>query len=147
MSEQQLRMRRAHRDAGERPQDAVIEDLVLGSLRFRVVYRVLSSDEGIAIHVFGPTRAGSEEEVLRFDCFANEPHYHLGWSYRDEPFIRITAPNPLTWTLHAIENRLGALLDEAGAAPMTETERAGLPEIVVQLGDRARHLVEQNPSR
>jgi|TARA_B100000315_G_C14568917_1_gene584443 hypothetical protein len=85
--------------------------------------------------------------VLRFDCFYNQPHCHLGWSDRDEPFIRIETPDPLTWTLHAIEHRLDALLEEAGAVKMTAAEFAALPEIVAQLAERTPALCDQVSSR
>jgi hypothetical protein len=107
-------------------------DVVLGRYRFRAVYRQVATDEGPAIHVFGPA-GGSDEEVLRFDCFQSEAHYHLGWSYRDVPFIRIESSDPLAWVLDQLTSNLDALLEDAGAEPLTDEEVTRLPKAIARL--------------
>ncbi len=107
-------------------------EIALGRFRFRVAYRTVEGDGGLTIHVFGP-RAGAEEEVLRFDCFRDCPHYHLGWSYRDERFIEIQSADPFSWSVSEIRSNLNALLRAAVADPLRETESAGLGETCVAL--------------
>ena len=47
-----------------------------GKLRFHTYYRSAGSDNGPAVEVFAETSPGTWKEVLRYDCFANEPHRH-----------------------------------------------------------------------
>src|SRR5215468_5284562 len=53
-----------------------------GVLRFGIEYRRLQNDQGICIHVFGGPN-DQQDEVLRFDGFEREPHYHYAWSKND----------------------------------------------------------------
>jgi hypothetical protein len=47
-----------------------------GPLRFHAQYRSFGNDYGPAVAVFAETKPGAWKEVLRYDCFANEPHRH-----------------------------------------------------------------------
>jgi hypothetical protein len=107
--------------------------VTLGRFRFAVVYRHAGGDEGRTIHVFGPTRAEAEAEVLRFDCFKGQPHYHLGFSNRDVPFIPIDAADPFAWALAELGNHSADLLNRAGALPMNAGEAASMTDVVEQL--------------
>ena len=112
---------------GEKAAPSSGKDITLGRFRFRVVYRLAEDDQGLTIHVFGP-RLGSKEEVLRFDCFRNQPHYHLGWSYRDERFVEILDPAPFSWAVHQIRFSMNELLVLAEADSMDDSELAGLSD-------------------
>ena len=81
-----------------------VQDRV-GPYRLAMVYRHVTGDRGPTIHVFGPVE-GEDREILRFDCFDNVPHVHLGISYLDEPVQTIDAPNPFEWALDEIVERL-----------------------------------------
>ena len=77
--------------------------------------------------------------MLRFDCFEHEPHYHLAWSYRSEPFIRIDATDPFSWALGKIGHDVNALLAAASAEPMDDVELGALEATLDQVraeGDR-----------
>ena len=99
-------------------------EFAIGRFRIRVVYRRVANDEGVTLHVHGPTTSG-DEEVLRFDCFENQPHYHLGFSYRQEPFTKIDAANPTEWALDQLNNRFNDLLTAADALPLDDAEMSG----------------------
>ncbi|MEM8767541.1 MAG: hypothetical protein AAGE43_08870, partial [Pseudomonadota bacterium] len=86
----------------------------LGRFSIRDADRQVGDDGGPALHVYGPC-GDKEEEVLRFDCFAKEPHYHLGWSYRDEPFHRIAAADPFAWALAELGSDANRYLTAAEA--------------------------------
>ena len=90
-----------------------VENFV-GPYKLAMVYRRFTADEGLTIHVFGPVE-GSEHEILRFDCFKNHPHYHLGFSYLDEPRQTIDDPNPFAWTLGELAERFPDYLTRARA--------------------------------
>jgi len=66
----------------------------IGPYKLALVYRTVRSDKGPAVHVFGPVN-GDEQEILRFDCFLERPHYHLGFGYLEKPVIPIEQPDPL----------------------------------------------------
>ncbi|MDD9942107.1 MAG: hypothetical protein OXU20_13765 [Myxococcales bacterium] len=51
---------------------------------------------------------------MRFDCFDLAPHYHLGWSYRDESLIEIDSPDPFEWTMDALKRCFGQFVQRAG---------------------------------
>ena len=76
----------------------------VGPYRLAMVYRHVTGDQGPTIHVFGPAQ-GQDREILRFDCFDNVPHIHLGISYLDEPVQRIDSPHPFEWALAQLGRR------------------------------------------
>ena len=86
----------------------------VGPYKLALAYRAFSVDEGLTIHVFGPVD-GEEQEILRFDCFKNHPHYHLGFSYLDVPRETIDDPNPFNWALGELAQRFPDYLARARA--------------------------------
>lgn len=86
----------------------------VGPYKLAMAYRQFSVDEGLTIHVFGPVE-GEEQEILRFDCFKNHPHYHLGFSYLDEPREAIDDPKPFNWVLGELARRFPDYLARAKA--------------------------------
>lgn len=103
--------------------DVVIE---AGAIRFGLEYRDLGDDGGQAIHVLGDV-AGQEIELLAFDCFVNQPHYHYGPRAKNERIYwdKTTVPDTLRWTLDQFKDgKLPAMI-----------RRAGYPGIVADLDD------------
>ena len=106
-----------------------------GILRFGIEYRRLQNDQGICIHVFrGPD--DQQDEVLRFDCFERQPHYHYAWAKNDQyvPLDTAAEGNPLQWTLTRLRTRLPAMLIRADAADLARVLdqrdiEAALPQI------------------
>ena len=86
----------------------------VGPYRLAMAYRQFSVDEGLTIHVFGPVE-GEQHEILRFDCFKNHPHYHLGFSYLDEPRETIADPDPFNWAAGEIARSFPDYLARARA--------------------------------
>jgi|TARA_B110000263_G_C14836954_1_gene297964 hypothetical protein len=86
----------------------------LGEYRFALVNRDVGLDGGPTVHVFGPVN-DQTEEILRFDCFRKGPHFHLGISYKREPVVPITEPEPLSWVLDELCTNLPDYLVRAGA--------------------------------
>ena len=103
--------------------DVIIDS---GAIRFGLEFRELSVGRGLAVHVLG-TVAEQEIEILAFDCFDTDPHYHYGPRNKN---IRIywdqtSVPNPLRWTLDQFKDRkLSAMI-----------QRAGYPGIVAELDE------------
>ncbi len=105
----------------------------IGRFELKYQYRDVGTDSGPALHLFGP-RGSAREEVLRFDCFQKEPHYHIGFSYREVPFIRIESAEPLQWAVEKLRNNVNELLTEADAEPMNSKETARLCDVLDELG-------------
>ena len=103
--------------------DIVIE---AGNIKFGLEYRNLTSDSGMAIHVLGDI-AGQEVELLAFDCFKKNPHYHYGPRNKN---IRIywdktIFPDTLSWTFKQFKDR----------KIMGMIQRAGYPGIANELDE------------
>ena len=101
--------------------DEVIE---AGAIRFGLEFRSLARDRGLAIHVLGDV-AGQEIELLAFDCFENEPHYHYGPRNKNERIYwdKALVPDTLRWTLDQFKG---------GKLPRM-IQRAGYPGIVAEM--------------
>jgi hypothetical protein len=76
-------------------------------------------DRGVSLHVCGE-QDGESREFLRFDCFAEDPHYHyVSWRDRSNEMIHLDPHadgDPLSWALDRIRTRLPQMLARAGAA-------------------------------
>ena len=81
-----------------------------GAVWFGLEYRDLKSDQ-----VLGDVD-GEEVELLRFDCFDHQPHYHYGPRKRNERLMldQTTEGDPLEWTLQQLARRLPAMVERAG---------------------------------
>jgi hypothetical protein len=75
----------------------------------------IGGDEGLTFDI---TVAGEKEgaRILRFDCFNQTPHYHIGPSgknpahdMKDEGI-----EDPVRWTLDQLKTRLPSMVAEAG---------------------------------
>ena len=76
------------------------------------------SDEGVSIHVSG---AADSWEYLRFDVFADEPHYHYVHRTGDGTVVNQVIDfdvaahgDALDWTLSRLRTRLAEMLRAAG---------------------------------
>jgi len=75
-------------------------------------------EDGVSLHVFD---AATGEERLRFDCFADAPHYHLLAPARSHNVVVEHDPSDgplLEWALDRLSTSLAALLEEAGASDL-----------------------------
>jgi len=123
------------------PVDAQTEVFEAGAVSIGVEYRLLTDaiaaavvvdrgggtdsapsgldDRGVSIHVFGE-QGGRRRELLRFDCFDEDPHYHyVCWDPPSNEMLHldpVADGDPLAWALDRIRNRLGPMLVRAGAA-------------------------------
>jgi hypothetical protein len=85
----------------------------LGELRFQVRRREVGSDGGVSIELYAQ-QASEPEELIRFDLFRDDPHYHVPAT---NPKPRRIDPasdgDPLEFALAGIRS-LPELLKEAG---------------------------------
>ena len=101
-------------------------------------------DRGVSIHVFG-NQDGEEREFLRFDCFAEDPHYHyISWRERRNEMLHmdpVALGDPVEFALECIERRLPALLTHAGAADLAgKVDVTAISRVIPALRDEAARL-------
>ncbi len=77
-------------------------------------------DRGVSLHVFGEVEVGEPKvELLRFDCFDEDPHYHyVSYARKTNEMVHIEPAamgDPLQWALERIRTRLPQMLARAGA--------------------------------
>lgn len=115
MTQQALHARMGGETAG-------VEELIpAGAVSFGLEYRtnVGGRDQGVCIHVYGNNLPGNDKELLRFDCFDLNPHYH----YRNATIKKnerleldfTSEGSPIPWALDKIRNRLPIMLVRCGA--------------------------------
>jgi len=86
-----------------------------GTITFALQYRALMPDQGVSLQVVGDV-AGTETELLRFDCFDQRPHYHYAPDGKNErhDMDKTTAGNPVGWMLKQLRAKLPEMLKQAG---------------------------------
>jgi hypothetical protein len=93
----------------------------LGPLRVIVDYRRTDVDEGPSIRVLG-TEAGQLRQVLRFDCFVEDPHYHYDPDGCDELHHMLDEgiAEPIEWTVQCLERNLPEMIRRAGFGTLAD---------------------------
>ena len=113
-------------ELAEIPGTDVVE---VGNIRFGLEFRELPrlKARGMAIHVLSDV-AGQEIELLAFDCFDRNAHYHYGPRNRDmrHYWDRTLVPDPLRWVLDQFKD---------GKLPQM-IEWAGYPNIAAEVDTR-----------
>ena len=124
--------------------------IAAGAVEVAMSYRGdIPGDGGLCIQIYADI-AGQDTELLRFDCFAEAPHYHYGPELGNERLMldATAAGDPLDWVLERFERgRLRPMIERAGypnlAASLDEYAfQAALPSV----GDEARAIVAQHTS-
>ena len=145
------------------PLEAQTEYFEAGALTFGVEYRLLNDaiaaaavceqgdgadaapqgldDRGVSIHVFGQ-QDGERREFLRFDCFAEDPHYHyVSWREKSNEVLHldpVADGDPLAWALERIRTRLPQMLERAGAKEVAaRVDERVIGEVLPRLSEAA----------
>jgi hypothetical protein len=113
-----------------------------GAVTFALQYRTQMADQGVCIHVMGNVD-GTVKELLRFDCFDQEPHYHYAPLEKNERrFLdKTTAGNPLGWALKQLRTRLPEMLEHAGyGAVASQLDRDLVASKMDEVEEEARSM-------
>jgi hypothetical protein len=97
-------------------------------------------DNGVSLHVVG---AEDRHEYLRFDLFAQEPHYHYidvsGESQTVIDFDRVAHGPMLPWALTQIRDRIRPMLEHAGGGALAaQIDTSRVAESLVEVEKLAR---------
>jgi len=98
--------------------------LEAGGVLFEIRYRRSRGDEGLTFDVFAEDGA-QRERLLRFDCFRDQPHFHLG-RIKVENIDPSEIPDASRWVLEELKSGLASFI-----------ERAGYPAIAARLDQRS----------
>jgi hypothetical protein len=93
-----------------------------GPVSFAMSYRKeVMNDQGLCLQVYGMVD-GKDTEILRFDCFDQDPHYHYGPENQNVRLHmdKTVVGNPLGWTIHQIRANLPAMVRRAGYDQLAE---------------------------
>jgi len=90
--------------------------LEFGGLRFEVSFRKV----GATLRVDGPVD-GTWTEMLRFDDFVDQPHFHAPADGDAIPFDQSSLGEPLEWYVTQIRDHLSEWLEKAGFAQVLST--------------------------
>jgi hypothetical protein len=114
----------------------------VGALRFNVRYsNTRTGDRGPSLRVYGDVE-GKPVQLLRFDCFEQEPHFHYDPDGKNNllRMDRANVSDPITWSMDYLRGNVaslvriagyGALADEVDEAALT----AALPTVEKALRD------------
>ena len=100
------------------------------------------ADDGVSIHVLG---TDDGHEYLRFDAFADDPHYHYIHRSGDRnhwvPFDAIAGGDMVAFALRCLRERLPEMLAEAGGAALAARLDAEDPgPAIEEVARRIRNL-------
>jgi len=92
-----------------------MQDIEICGLVFRIDYRRTADDHGPSIRVYGDVD-GREVQLLRFDCFADDPHYHYDPTGRNVMFHldTLTMGDPIDFSLTQIAANAQSMIEHAG---------------------------------
>ena len=125
-----------------------------GNIRFGLeMRRQRNGDGGLALHVLAdiggtPGKSYVEEtEILAFDCFWKDAHYHYGPRNKNHRtnWDLTVVDDPLDWTFEQIEaGRLPAMMERAGYPGVAaDLDQAKIREILPALKKRAYEMYEE----
>ena len=138
-------------DAKERNQtrhdrgDPVIE---AGNIRFGLEMRTVACDGGPAIHLMADV-ADQEIELIAFDCFRVNPHYHYGPRSKNERiFIDTTlVPDSLEWVMDQFKSgNLPSMIERAGYPSIAAAlDRPLVAERVIEVETTLKAMAQADP--
>ena len=94
----------------------------VGELRFNVRYtRARTGDHGPSLRIYGDVE-GKPVQLLRFDCFEHEPHFHYDPDGKNNRiFLNTTrATDPIAWTIDYLRGNFTSLVRIAGYGKLAD---------------------------
>ena len=122
--------------------------LEASGLRFAVEYRNTGTDRGPSLQVLGDVD-GKRMQLLRFDCFEHEPHFHYDPDGKNNRiFLNTTrVSDPIAWTMDYLRGNFASLVRIAGYGKLADqldeaALAAALPGVEKALARRVCHRPE-----
>lgn len=119
-----------------------------GNIRFGLEIRTVGPDGGPAIHLLADV-ADQEIELIAFDCFRLNPHYHYGPRYKNERiFIDTTlVPDSLEYILDQFkEGKLPEMIEHSGYPTVAANlDRELVARKVVEVEKTVKEMATADP--
>ena len=107
----------------------------VGGVELHVDNRDIGADGGPSVRVYGEVD-DENVQLLRFDCFRKDPHYHYDPSGKNDQrsLNKESVPDSVAWTIEQLEQNLVEMIHEAGYAGVAGAVDQGavakvLPEV------------------
>ena len=109
-------------------------ELEIGGVTCGIDYRRTDEDRGPSVRVFGDVD-GERVQLLRFDCFDNDPHYHYDPNGTNRMFQLdpLTMGCPVEFTLDQLARNARAMIEKAGF--VGAAERVDQAELAGRIGE------------
>ena len=93
----------------------------VGGIELHVDNRNFGSDGGPSVRVYGEVD-GENVQLLRFDCFRKDPHYHYDPSGKNDQrhLDKASVPDSVAWTIEQLGQNLVEMIHTAGYAGVAE---------------------------
>ena len=87
----------------------------VGGIELHVDDRNFGSDGGPSVRVYGEAD-GENIQLLRFDCFRKDPHYHYDPSGKNDQrhLDKASVPDSVAWTIEQLRENLVEMIHTAG---------------------------------
>ena len=87
----------------------------VGGVELHVDDRNFGSDGGPSVRVYGEAD-GENIQLLRFDCFRKDPHYHYDPSGKNDQrhLDKASVPDSVAWTIEQLRENLVEMIHTAG---------------------------------
>jgi hypothetical protein len=113
----------------------------VGGLRFNIRYRNSNADRGPSLRIYGDVE-DKPVQLLRFDCFENEPHFHYDPEGKNNRIFlnKARTSDPIAWTIDYLRGNVASLVRVAGYGQLAdrldeEALTAALPGLEKALRD------------
>jgi hypothetical protein len=124
---------------------AAMAGLQASGLRFAVEYRDTRTDRGPSLQILGEVD-GKPVQLLRFDCFEHEPHFHYDPEGRNNRIFlnKARVSDPIAWTIDYLRGNVTSLVRIAGYGRLADrldeaALTAAMPGVEQALRDSVPH--------
>lgn len=122
--------------------DSSAREIAAGGVRFLIDYRRFGGDQGPSVRVYAEVE-GRPVQLLRFDCFDKDPHYHYDPEGQDDhrKLDSQEVPDPVAWTLAQLAGNLVSMVRTAGYDEIAERiDAEAVEEAVSQIEAAIREV-------
>jgi len=107
----------------------------VGGVELRVDERNFGSDGGPSVRVYG--EADSKDiQLLRFDCFRKDPHYHYDPSGKNDQrhLDKASVPDSIAWTIEQLGQNLVEMIHTAGYRSVADNvDQAAVAQVLPEV--------------
>ncbi len=107
----------------------------VGGVELHVDERNFGSDGGPSVRVYGEVD-GKDIQLLRFDCFRKDPHYHYDPSGKNDQrhLDKASVPDSIAWTIEQLGQNLVEMIQTAGYDSVADTvDQAAVAQVLPEV--------------